>query len=288
MFIDPWFTDSTLENPLIEGLTGQKTIDYLIPPADPGTESIKANAVLLSHYHAHHAPLIDIQNIARNGGSDFTIAGPLRKTDGDSFAREKISAVRPDVKWREFAATEEWTIGDLKIRAMTHTRAYHLAWYIQHPGGNILHIADANTNRRPYDSRLDPLWLSFADLDISHLFVSTGRHFTAGEHQGRPYIVEGTMDPTAVAYLAHILQPRCLSLIGMYNFSVWKNRVEYILPVGQSEEQTVWSLQKLSPHIRFVHLLPGKEFRYSRAGEVSRIEEILFQGPTSRASSHKS
>ncbi len=47
------------------------------------------------------------------------------------------------------------------------------------------------------------------------LFVTSGGHTLGGKHNGQNYLLEDGMTPNQTAYLAHILQPKCVSIIGI-------------------------------------------------------------------------
>lgn len=263
ILIDPWFLDSTPEYPVIESIGGGfKTIDFQIPKATEQIERYAPDAILVSHFHPHHSPIRDIGVLSQNSlsqGKEIRLYHPKANAETEqNLARNMIKGVKRE----GLEPNDKRKIGPFTIEAKRHTVPFHTAWLVTSTTGSVLHIADARLNRDEKIRVPDEAWEELRGLAPSVLFLSTGGHSLqrTGKDGTRTILEGGIFSPVEAAQVTKIISPRSVAGIGFYNHSIWKNRVEYILPAGLTEEQFRWAISWLAPEIRNVRLTPGFSF----------------------------
>ncbi|MBI3420886.1 MAG: MBL fold metallo-hydrolase [Candidatus Sungbacteria bacterium] len=279
LLIDPWFTDSTLVSPLMHSLSGHTTIDFQIPQAKDAINSFSPNAILLSHFHAHHGPRADLVAFAARQ-NPLLIAHP--DAGGVNQTAKAHFSVYPKVALMPLADQGTLRVGPFFITALSHTVPLHVAWHVVTKTGSILHIADARANAKISQNSLDPLWNAFVELKPNIVFISASGNSSRVQKEGVREIREAaTMSAIGGARILQLLKPQAASLIGCYNHSIWKNRSEYILPTSAAEEQFYWAASWLAPETKCIFAKPGHTYGIgdgSLAGEV----DTFVSGPTFR------
>lgn len=269
LLVDPWFRDSTLEEPIIEGINGKKSIEFQIPPTKEHIEDYSPMAILISHFHTHHSPLKDITTLIENTYHDITLAHP----DGyaNDITKEKLGKFRHLVL-RPTNDKEFFTVGPFTITAFSHTVINHLAWSIKSNTGHVLHLADGQANKNLAINALDPLWDYFSDLSLDLVFMSAGRNSLLVEKDGQRSIVEaGCFSPVQAARLIQKIKPKAISPIGNHNHSYKKNRLEFIPETSANEEELRWAMSWLAPETKFVPVRPSHSFSI---GETFRSDSF--------------
>ena len=259
ILLDPWFFDSTLDRPIIESIGGGfKTIDFQIPQSTDSPDRYAPDAIFISHFHLHHAPARDIRALCENSlskGKKITIFYPNPNAVMEENIRAKLPA---GVERTAAEAGNTFSIGPFVIEAKQHTVPYHLAWHIASPSGSVLHIADAKFNKDHFVRRPDPTWEKLKDFAPSFIIMSAGGHSQRVENSnGRSIKPAGIFTPMEAAEIVQMIAPKAVSLMGIYNHSIWKNRYEYIQPAALCEEEFQWAVSWLAPHTKHIRLTPG-------------------------------
>jgi L-ascorbate metabolism protein UlaG (beta-lactamase superfamily) len=265
LLIDPWFTDSSLEDPILESLGGGKTIDFQLPKTNERIETYAPAAVLVSHFHAHHAPARDILTLAERPTTRLfaypdSPEGEVAKERLAKFAHLSTAAAKDG---------DTFGVGSLQVTALSHTNKNHLAWLIEGKDGKVLHLTDAFLSKDPTQI-IDPVWQKFYGLKPDLAFIAAGRNSLRtkkAEFTERDIHESNTLSPIQAAKLAALIEPQTVALIGMYNHSVWKGRVEFIPNAALTEEEFYWALSWLCPSARFVRMFPGHTFTRGEASQ---------------------
>ncbi len=258
VLIDPWFRDSTLENPLIEGINRKNTIKFQIPPAVDELKDFAPGAILLSHFHVHHAPFNDVHDLIENSRGHVILAHP------DGYAN-KIVTNRfghfTDISIRPTRHRDEFSLGPFHITALTHTVEGHLAWFVKSKTGSMLHIADGAANTNFELNSLHPCWDEYMTIHPDIVFTSAGRNSLRKDDNGRRSIIEsGSLSPIQAARLIQKIRPRLVSTIGNHNHSFKRNRLEFIPELPATEEEFRWALSWLAPEVKYVPIRAGHGF----------------------------
>lgn len=274
LLIDPWFRDSTLENPLIEGINRKKTIEFQIPPTRERIEDYSPDIILLSHFHVHHAPFQDVRTLAENSEKGLILAHP------DDYANKIVVNRFGDltkVSIRPTKHQESFVCGPFSITALTHSVAGHLAWSVRTRSGHILHIADGAASTNFENNALDASWDDFDSLHPDIVFMSAGRNSLRMEDsEGRKIIESGCLSPIQAARLIQKIRPRVVSSIGNHNHSFKKNRIEFIPELPANEEEFRWALDWLAPDVKFVPIRAGYSFSIGESFQSDgRIDTYL-------------
>ncbi len=259
ILIDPWFTDSNTELPLLEGLTGHKTIDFQVPHGRARvSEYAPANAIFISHFHTHHAHKKDILDVMRlNNSRNFFFGHPVLEAGYQDRLNTLIASTHPTATNQGFVDNGTHTIGPFTIRAYTHTAPGHIAWHIESETGSILHLADPYANEDWRLNTLDPIWKKFEGLGVDVLFLNASGNSFRGKKGDIPYIREQTCFTAAqAAVFTQMVAPRTVSLIGCYNKSVWNGTYEYIRPAAVIEDEFYWASQWVAPQVKCVFAKP--------------------------------
>ena len=261
VLIDPWFSDSTTTQPLMQSIGGgHTTIDFQIPPANIDIGALRPDLILISHFHAHHSNRNDILAlVAQSSDRAIRVAYP-DLPERDEQVRAALEPF-PSVAASKMISGDVIDTGTFEIKCFAHTVRGHLAWLVRSATGAALHIADAALNRDNSLRTLDPVWDSFANLCPDLVFVSAGGNSVRKVSGSTRYLSESvTLSPIEAAQLLETIRPRASTLIGCYNHSVWRSRVEFIPPSSLIEEQFEWAHSWLLPDARFVRARPGHTF----------------------------
>ncbi len=262
ILIDPWFRDSTQENPVIESIGDSfKTIDFQIPQTTEKIENYSPDAILVSHFHPHHAPARDVQMLCENSlkvGKSISFLYPRRNEELEAELSKKLPL---NVDRIPISPGYTKIIGPLTIEARAHSSVGHTCWYVHSKAGSVLHITDGSFNRDVLVRVPDIAWESLGDLCPSFLFINAGGHSMRRErNDGERYILEGSaFTAIEAATITQHIKPRSVGLIGFYNHSIWKGRSEYIRTAWQSLEEFEWARAWVAPHAKHVILSPGFE-----------------------------
>lgn len=261
ILIDPWLTSSSFEFPVLESFVpDHKTIDYLIPEPQHKKENIHPDIILLSHYHTHHSPKVDIEYWLKKSSKKIVIIGydihPKYKNDFVTNFRSQF----PEHELRLVAEDCEFQFQEAFIRVLTYTNKYHLSFFIQSASVSFLHLADAQINRFAFDRRLDPLWHKFSLLSPTFFALSvgttSGRYFSKVDNS--PLIFENSfLSPVEAANLTSVINPKIVGVIGVFNSSIWKNRAEFSFSASENENYFRWAIQHLKKEIQVAVLRPG-------------------------------
>ncbi len=263
VLIDPWLHDSKRESPIFESIDpSQYTIDYLIPEPKNTERELSPNIICISHFHTHHSPLREIIEFAKI--KNITIVCPLLTEDKLTTLKQKIG----DYIFNRITfvfITKDTTVDvdGAHIKAMLYKNTMpHIMFFIRVGDKSILHISDAtsdfkNTNTLSFSED----WARVYGLRPDYLFVGATGHISKETIHGIRCIREAsTLTPPQAAVLTSKIMPKNVGLIGMYNHSVWDDRYEMGMSVGEAEAQFYWCLSYLSPSINVKKLLPGDLF----------------------------
>lgn len=257
ILVDPWFQDSTVAQPIIEGLSGAKTIDFQIPKTNQSIDNYRPDAVLISHFHPHHSPAHDILQLA-NHQKKVIIAYPHSRyieSVQNQFSHH------PNALHQLSKDGDVFRVGPFFVKAWEHTTEEHVAWSIESSTGHVVHIADARINSNITLSSVDPLWKKFTGQDFDIAFLTAGKSNILTGGGTTADITEGCiLTPVQAAKLTRLLQPKVVALIGIYNHSLWADWKEYRMSAGDCEQEYRWALNHLSPYTRFTSLYPGYQF----------------------------
>lgn len=257
VLVDPWFTDSSLVHPILEGIAGTRTMDYQIPRTREKIEDYVPHAILISHFHVHHSPLADILQLVQQSLHDTLLA--YQAGPGDAVIRRNLSGFS-HLSFRPVKDRESFKVGPFTLTPYLHTLPDHLAWLVESATGRVLHLADSRIHTRIGVSDLDPVWDAFPE-GVDLLLMSAGRNSLARSIEGQRRLLENTtFSPLQAARLAEKLRPRALASMGNQNHSVWKNRQEFIPEAAGTEEELRWALGWLLPDTKFITIRPGHTF----------------------------
>jgi L-ascorbate metabolism protein UlaG (beta-lactamase superfamily) len=260
LLIDPWFLDSTVENPLIESIAGGwSTIDFQIPKTEEPIERHTPDAILVSHFHPHHSPARDIKFICDNSLALGRTMQLLYPSPNEAMEATLSERVPKGIARKGVTPNEKFKIGPFSIQSLEHTVPFHTAWHVSSTTGSVLHIADGRLNKDRFSRKPDAAWENIKGLSPSLFLLSIGGHSQrVTEKDGKRSINEaGIFTAVEGAQITQLVNPKAAAAIGIYNHSIWKNRLEYIRSTPQSEEEFQWALSWLTPGTKNLHLVPG-------------------------------
>lgn len=261
VLIDPWIYASTFTNPILYGLNPEaKTIDYLVPEPRSSIEELKADVVLLSHLHTHHSPFREVKELAAL--KPITVICPYIKPESVELIKNVMGEeIFSNITFIFPQSDKDFSFGEIKVKAISHTQKNHFAYLVSYADTSVLHIADARMSST-YSSTFDSVWDKFYGLKPSFLFLSAASHSERiiSLSNERDILENSTFSPVQAAKLTRKIFPKRVGLIGMYNFSIWTNRLEHSLPGSISEEAFYWALSYLAPGIEHRILRPGNTF----------------------------
>ncbi len=270
ILIDPWFYSSEFDYPVLEGiLPPNRSIDFQIPEPRDKIENFKPRAIFVSHFHTHHSPLKDIRQLLKQRPG-CVLGFPQISDENKKKIQENLGEEGQNVELVGLENNQQVTIGTLKITALTHVTRYHLAFLIEGEHGRILHLTDAKMNRFDSDKRPDVLWSPYQNLSPDMLFIASGSHTSRFHKDEAPLLaLEQTLTPLEAARLTTWINPKVACIFGLFNQSIWKNRLEYVLPTHVVEEQFDWALRHMGPHIRCLPVRPGFMFEVESGKKIN-------------------
>lgn len=259
MVIDPWIYSSNFNNPVLLGFEpGQRTIDYQIPESINEVADLSPDIVMVSHWHTHHSPFREIKEFAIN--KDIILIGPtlseqklalIKKNLGDHvFSRIKFNLIEKD---------EEFVFEDIKIKAFTHTHNRHLGYVVDTKNIKIVHVSDARVNTDANRVDLDKVWQKIYKARPDFMFISAAGHINKHlEGLHRSIVEHNSLSPAQAAKIVEKVEPKNVSLVGIYNFSMWDSKYEFSHSVEEIEKAFEWTLSFLSPNINILKPRPGE------------------------------
>jgi hypothetical protein len=263
ILIDPWIYASGFDTPLLQGLDpNERTIDFIIPEPRNNIRDLRADIILLSHFHTHHAPLREITELASM--QPITIVSPRLSTEKILVIRQRLGEyIFGRITFRFLDKEEEVTFGNVLVRAYTHTTQNHFAYYVKTKNTSVLHIADAFINEDTTKNIFSPTYNKFDNLRPDFLFVGAAGHnmkIIKSDGVTRDIIENTSFTPIQAAKFAVRVMPKHAATVGMYNQSIWDGRVEGVLSVEDVEYLFFWALNHLAPSIKVHALKPGDVF----------------------------
>ena len=271
ILLDPWLQASSLQEPIINSLAGgHRSIDYLLPEPVRKVDEIQPDIILLSHLHAHHSPTKEIESWLSSATKKIKVVFPLDAKKPDEVI---LKGLRQKYSQHEFVVVTQdfqFQSSEIQISCLTHPMKDHLGYFIRANETSFLHLADAIVSTNWWDRRLDPMWMKFKDLNPT--FMASTVNFTTSKsvnQAGEKFIKEnGFLSPPEAARLTQLINPQIVSVMGIFNFSVYKNRFEYSFPPYESEAYFDWCVRALSDQIQVLTLRPGtvlnlKDLRFS-------------------------
>lgn len=265
LLIDPWFTDSTVAVPVIQSVVGFNTIDFQVPKTTESISKYHPSAILLSHFHAHHAAHDDLVTLVSQSDGVSLCFPDVGAVDNEKV--KQTFAVWPYAETIPFQNNDVKTREPFAIRGLSHTVPRHMAWYVKSQTGSLLHIADARINGDHMSHHIGKEWEQFEGLRPDLLCINAGGNSVRREENSKRVIKENlAVSAVEAARLVEIIQPKAVCLIGCYNWSIWKNRAEYFRPAPLIEEELYWALSWLTPDVKFLTLKPGNTIG---AGDLS-------------------
>lgn len=272
VLIDPWFSPSTQEKPILKSMVpGHSTIDYLIPEPRASLEDFDPDIILISHYHTHHSSQQDIEFWLTRSKKSVTLIGYKFNSkvanDFQNYFAEKFQQHR----FLTCDQDEGFNFEHLEIRCLTNSARDHLSFFVKENGVSFLHIADAPISRIPFDRRLDTIWHKYSSLQPTFMVLSVGAISTRKtDKSGNPFILENSfLSPVEAANLVRAIKPKWAGVMGVFNFSIWKNRTEFGFSPYDCEAYFRWAVEHLEPTINVPNLRPGNIFQMTGQDEVS-------------------
>ncbi len=265
LVIDPWLFPSTHEIPLIEGFDpSQRTIDYLIPEPKNIPSDLAPDVICLSHFHTHHSPLKEIVEFLKI--KPLTIVCPTLDTQKLSTIRSKIGDyIYERITFVFIDRQQVVTVNNFRIEAFPHQKYIeHLMFHISLEKTSIFHVVDARANPENDTIKFSDSWDFCKDLSPDFLFVGAAAHLVriAEENGTRSVLESFSMTPVQAAKLCVMMKAKNVGIIGIYNHSIWDDRVEMGLSVGEAESQFYWAMSFLAPSINVHQLRPGQLFHF--------------------------
>lgn len=133
ILIDPWFFDSTLSFPIVEGLSGLQTIDFQIPKAKEKIGNYHPDAILVSHFHPHHAPAKDICQLIQQTKSTLLAHPPIPLSQKSGLEL----TTSPHLTIRSVHNNDTFKVEPFLITALEHTVPHHIAWSAESMSGHL-------------------------------------------------------------------------------------------------------------------------------------------------------
>jgi hypothetical protein len=262
--IDPWLYPSSFQQPILRGLKpGSQTIDYIIPEPRSTISDLKANYILLSHFHVHHSPLREIKELASYKPVTI-ICPPLSQAELVAISERIGSEVYEKITFQFVSPEKEVVIEetDLSIKIIPHTQRDHLSFLVSdlESSYSFLHIADAVYNNDVTRNIPEEKWNKFFGLRPDHLFISAAPMSlrVVQKDLKREIYENATLTPIQAAKIVSQIKPLSVSLIGMDNFSIWCNRIEYRLDNDETYKQFYWAMSFLRPAVVVKRPYPGQ------------------------------
>lgn len=264
ILVDPWLIPSTAKDPILNCFVpDHKTIDYLIPEATRRVEDLRPDFIMVSHYHTHHSPKNEIEYWLKNSEKKITVIGPdIHSTQKVSFLNS-FSKNYPQHDFHVIDKDTEMNFNGVILSMKTHTVPFHLSFLIQSENKKFLHIADSVISRVWFDRRLDPIWFKYKNLNPDYLALTVGHTSSRRKSDAKgSFIRENSfLSPVEGALLTKLIAPKSVSVIGIYNCSIWKDRTEFGYPYAEVENYFRWAVHHLTPEIKINIARPGNQYR---------------------------
>lgn len=292
ILIDPWFYSSTPDYPVIESLLPpHRSIDFQTPATQRRPHHYRPNAILISHFHSHHSPRRDIQELCW-AQECVALLYPTLDPRQQATLSDYLQAQIPHARPVPVAAMEMVEMGPFKVHRIFHPHDDHASWLVTSRWARFLHVADAPINRYWHERRVDRGWRDYAGLQPDWLVVSAGGHSQIAKErraarqsggaaapgdadaQGMLFHHHGIMDSLEACSLAELLRPKLFSLMGYFNHSFFRNNHEFVLPSHVVEEQLEWGKRALSPGISVTSLHPGLAVSFEPKTKNNGTQEV--------------
>ncbi len=144
----------------------------------------------------------------------------------------------------------------------------HFAYFIKSPNLSVVHVVDAVSRDKESKGEFGDYWDSYDGLDPDFLFIgAAGHHTRMIDNFGKKHIIgPTTLSPVQAAKITQRIKPKNVAVAGVFNFSIWDARVEFVLPYEFVETQFYWALSFLEPSIAIHQVRPGETFRKGEDG----------------------
>lgn len=264
VLIDPWFTSSQVAQPVLKSiLPPHQSIDYLIPAPVKNVDEYRPNAILISHFHTHHSNRSDLEALLRANPSCIIACCKLPEKS-EQILKDTVQEIARSAQVVPLNPFQSFRMGPLQVVSLPHCSSHHTGWLLQCGEKKFAHLADSPINRLWWDRRIDPVYLQLKGLSPDFLALTAAAQTWQQEKDGIKTINENcAMGPYEAARLAHHLGARSAAVMGMFNFSVWRNRFEYSLPSEIAESQFYWAMKHLNSDCQVFNLRPGCRFHLS-------------------------
>jgi L-ascorbate metabolism protein UlaG (beta-lactamase superfamily) len=267
--IDPWLYPSTHANALLRSIDpGSNTIDFLIPEPRNDITDLESDIILLSHFHTHHSPLQEITELVRM--RPVQIVCP-------ELGEEKLTKIRTNlgeeifnrITFHQVTVDTELQFENITVRCITHLSKGHLAFFVDTKQGRVLHLADPRA-QLGMSLEFDTLWDKFDGLKPDYAFVSCAGHILRHVNEkGEREILEHTsFSPTQCAKFMVKIGAKAGGAIGIFNHSIWTERVEFTHSSEAIEKEFFWALSFLAPSIRILTVRPGDIFYFDEKVKI--------------------
>lgn len=266
--IDPWLYSSSHEHALIQGFDPESTtVDFIVPDPRNTITDIASDIILLSHFHTHHSPYYEIYSLIKMKETVDIICPTL----SDSKLRILQTWLKDDFKKITFHFLEkntDITIRGVSIKCLTHNNPEHFAYFIKTPSCSVMHIVDAAVRTKDTQGEFGEYWNNYDNLNPDFLFIGAAGHALRNiDALGKKQIIESTsLTPIQAAKVTQRIGAKNVATAGVFNFSIWDARVEYVLPYEFVESQFYWAMSFLEPSVNVHQLRPGDTFRKGENG----------------------
>lgn len=262
LVIDPWLYPSSREQPKVQGLDPSSyTIDYLIPEPKNILSDIASNIILLSHFHTHHSPFLEIKGLAEMNPVHI-VCPPLDDNKLRRLEEMLGPKVYENIQFHFITQDSQLELQGITIKCLTHSHPNHLAFFVTTNKLKVLHIADAAASADSTSLKFDPFWEKFYNLKPDYFFVGAAGHSVRQiNSKGERAIKENTtLTPVQAAKLTCKVDAKHVGIIGVYNFSVWDSRIEYSRSYEAAESEFYWAMSFLAPSVQVHQFRPGDIF----------------------------
>lgn len=256
--IDPWLYPSVRERGKLQGLDPTSySIDFLIPEPWATVPEIDADIILLSHFHSHHAPLQEVTEFAQRKPI-HVVCPPLSPEKLKIIENVMGSSTFGNITFHFITEDTTLTLRDVEIRVLTHIKKDHLAYLVKTKAGSVFHLSDPIASISN-SLNFDPAWDKFNGLNPDFAFMSCAGHASRNVLDSGERVIRenGTFSPTQAAKFSVKIGAKRAGAVGIFNHSVWTDRIEFSRSASESEREFQWALSFLSPATRVLTLRPG-------------------------------
>lgn len=272
IFIDPWFTSSSIAQPILESICpGHRTIDFQIPASRVNPSTLKADLILVSHYHTHHSPRQDIQGLLANN-LHASVAGPMEDVATTMGLINNLIVNGRSHKFLPCSEDSELKLGHFRVIPFSHTHEGHFGYLILHPFGVFVHLVDARLHRSYDRNSIDKCYGFLENLQPDLFLISAAGHTTRMFSKKKRVIVPATFRPSEAAQLVAFSGAKKAGLIGIQNHSMYRNRTEFSMPGSLLEDEFVWAMEWLHPEAEVVKLLPSMKFKFEAPRKKQKLK----------------